>query len=180
MPLTESRRSSVTRNVVRAFVAIWLLAAIALYFQWRGDQIRRGPVAQQITCINNLKQVRLAFVQWALDHNAQFPFNVSTNEGGTMELCTAGSDGFDSNAAFHFQVMSSELNTPRILICPEDRSRKPAADFGSLRSSNVTYRMRSGASLTDTNPTAILALCPVDGNTVYCDGSVKEGKDINH
>ena len=59
-------------------------------------------------CSNNLKQIGLAFRTWAIDNDGQFSFNVSTNAGGTMELCVRGSDGFDTNAALHFQVMSNE------------------------------------------------------------------------
>jgi hypothetical protein len=123
-------------------------------------------------CFNNLQQIGLAFRTWAIDNNGQFPFNVSTNAGGTMEYCARGADGFDSNAALHFQVMSNELSTPRILVCPKDQSRRPATRFPSLQASNVTYRVRSGTNLNESNPTAVLVVCPFDGNTVLCDGSV--------
>ena len=38
----------------------------------------------------------------------------------------------------------------------------------------LTYRIRSGAQLNDTNATEVLAVCPYDGNALYCDGMVKE------
>lgn len=137
---------------------------------------RHGGREKHISCDNNLKQIGLAFRTWALDNGGQFPFNVSTNAGGTMEFCATGSDGFDRNAARHFEVMSNELSTPRILVCPKDWSREPAAGFPSLQASNVTYRLRSGTNLNETNPTAVLVLCPFDGNTLHCDGSVTPGK----
>lgn len=132
------------------------------------------PRAMQITCVNNLKQIGLAFRQWALDNSDQYPFNVSTNNGGTMELCAGEKYGFDRNAAWHFLVMSNELNTPILLVCPKDRTKKPAGNFSSLQSSNVTYRLRSGPNLSEANPRAVLAICPIDGNILYCDGSVVE------
>jgi hypothetical protein len=51
-------------------------------------------------------------------------------------------------------------------------------DFGRLTAANVTYRLRSGTNIGDTHPREILAVCPVDGNTLYCDGTVldKNGK----
>lgn len=134
------------------------------------------PNARRITCVKNLKQIGLSFRGWALDNAGQFPFNVSTNAGGTMEFCAKGADGFDGNAALHLQAMSNELTTPILLVCPKDSSRKPAAGFPSLQASNVTYRLHSGTKINESNPTAVLAFCPVDGNTLYCDGSVKVAK----
>ena len=127
-------------------------------------------------CVNNLQQIGLSFRTWALDNDGQFPFNVSTNAGGTMEFCAPGGDGFDGNAVLHFQVMSNELSTTRILVCPRDWTRKPATWFPSLQASNVTYRLHSGVDINMSNPTAVLAFCPFDGNTLHCDGSVTQGK----
>jgi hypothetical protein len=154
------------------------LALVVLALVLLGYLLTRPPGdwhrSSRLGCPNNLKQIGLAFRTWAIDNDGRFPFNVSTNAGGTMEFCARGADGFDSNAAQHFQVMSNELSTPRILVCPKDWSRKPAAGFPSLQSSNVSYRLHSGTNLNESNPTAVLALCPFDGNTLNCDGSVTE------
>ena len=48
--------------------------------------------AQSISCVTNMKQIGLAFRLWEGDNNDQFPFNVSTGKGGTLELCDRGSD----------------------------------------------------------------------------------------
>jgi hypothetical protein len=134
--------------------------------------------AQHITCVNNLKQIGLAFRLWEGDHGDQYPFNVSTNAGGTLEFCVVGKDGFDRNTFLHFQVMSNELSTPKLLICPQDRSKKAATNWTSLGPENITYRLRSGRNVSEANPRAILAVCPVDGNVLYTDGTVldKNGK----
>lgn len=128
--------------------------------------------AEEITCVNNMKQIGLAARIWALDNNDQFPFNVSTNKGGTLELCQPGADGFDQNAIYHFRVMSNELSTARILICPADKGKQPALDFANLQPANLSYQMRSGAELTDTNFNAVLAICPIHHTVLRCDGSV--------
>jgi hypothetical protein len=105
-----------------------------------------------------------------MDHHDQFPFNVSTNEGGTRELCARGGDAFDSNAWMHFRVASNELSAPAFLVCPKDRKRKPARDFQSFGPKNVTYRLRSGPNVTQDNPNEVLVVCPLHGMAVCTDG----------
>src|SRR5262245_27038263 len=75
-----------------SFVTTMLLAAMLL-----PALARAKARAQSISCVGNMKQIGLSFRTWALDHNAQFPFNVSTNAGGTRELCSMSSDGFEQN-----------------------------------------------------------------------------------
>ena len=78
-------------------------------------------------CVNNLKMIGLCFRQWALDNDDKFPMQVSTNSGGAMEWARQGI------AWPVFQVMSNELNTPKILICPQesDTNRYVAWNFAS-------------------------------------------------
>jgi hypothetical protein len=132
--------------------------------------------AQSISCINNMKQVGLAFRTFAIDNDGNFPFNVSTNKGGTLELSLPASDGFDRNAVFHFQVMSNELSTPKILVCPADSKKQPALDFLSLQPVNVSYQVRSGTNIVETNPEEILAVCPIHNHVLRCDGSVQTSR----
>jgi competence protein ComGC len=77
--------------------------------------------APRIQCVNNLKQIGLAFRTWALDHNDTYPMQVSMTNGGTLEAI--------SYPFMTFRVISNELSTPKILICPADRQRACATDF---------------------------------------------------
>jgi len=91
-----------------AAVVFCVLAAVAIVYLTGGSfDSYDEPRAMRINCINNLKQVGLSFRQWALDHGDQYPFNVSTNAGGTMELYAVGSGGFDNNAAFTSKLRST-------------------------------------------------------------------------
>jgi hypothetical protein len=72
---------------------------------------------------------------------------VSTNKGGTMEFA----DG--ANTFRHFQVMSNELSTPKVLICPAD-TRAAAGNFVRLKNHNVSYFV--GLDATDTSPQMLL------------------------
>jgi prepilin-type processing-associated H-X9-DG protein len=107
---------------VLAILAAMLLPALA------GAHDR----ARRIQCVNNLKQCGLAFRIWAGDNSDLNSMAVSTNKGGTMEFNT-GAGTFR-----HFQIMSNELNMPKILVCPAD-TRVAAADFAHLENQNISY-----------------------------------------
>lgn len=130
--------------------------------------------AQSIQCANQMKQIGLAFKTWALDHNGQYPFNVSTNSGGTLELCSPGPDGFDRNAAVHFSVLSNELSSPFILVCPGDRTKQRAFTWHNLQSINVSYQLRTGSNVNESHPDQVLAVCPIHGGVIHSDGSVEQ------
>lgn len=89
--------------------------------------------SSRISCVNNLKQVGLSFRIWADDNGGNFPMHVSTNAGGSREWVAVGA------VAPHFAVMSNELATPRILVCPEDARRQAATNFAALRASQISY-----------------------------------------
>jgi len=131
--------------------------------------------AQSINCVNNMKQIGLACKVWALDHNDQFPFTVSTNAGGTMEWVLTDADGTDRNPAVHFQVLSNELSTPKILVCAADLSKTALADFRNLSAANVSYQLRTLPSVNETNPQQVLAICPIHHHVLLVDGSVQQG-----
>ena len=103
--------------------------------------------ARRIQCVNNLKQCGLAFRIWEGDNGDQLPMAVPTAKGGTKEFDT-GADTFR-----HFQVMSNELSTPKILICPAD-TRLVANHFASLKNQNVSYFV--GLDANDANPQRFL------------------------
>ena len=87
-----------------------------------------------IPCSNRLKMVGIAFRTWASDNRDLYPMQVSSNQGGTREWIGT------TNVFVHFLVMSDYLNTPKVLLCPSDTSRKVAAAFAtSFGNSNISY-----------------------------------------
>ena len=108
------------------------------------------PHVSRINCMNNLKQVTLAFRVWAQDNNNdKYPMAVSFTNGGAMEAIQGG------NPMMVFQVMSNELSTPRILVCPDDEDHQYATNFDpSLSTHNVSYFVNPDVS--DENPRDIL------------------------
>lgn len=96
--------------------------------------------AKRITCVNHLKQLGLAFQMFAHDHQGKLPMQVTVRDGGTEELVNGTnheSAGFTS-AYRHFQTLSNELVTPKILLCAMD-TRLAAENFPTLKNTNVSY-----------------------------------------
>ncbi len=166
------------RNLTRLIIVVLLATVWLFYLHWNKARIENGRQVMEINCVNNLKQIGLAFKIWAGDHGDQFPFNVSTNAGGSLELCAPDKDGFDRNAFRYLKTMinDGELTVPLLLVCPQDHSKKPATSWNYLQATNITYRFRCGTNVTDGNPKTILAICPIDGNILYADGTVMRGK----
>ena len=162
-------------SIVFSLVVLGLLLPALSKAKQRAQRVGMEPIGQRNNCQNNLRQVGLAFKVWALEHNDHFPFNVSTNAGGTLELCAMGRDGYDTNAIAHFRVIANELGTPSLLVCPNDSNKRPAADFSNLQPENITYQLRTGTNVDSENPQEVLAVCPVHGNQLYCDGNVRKG-----
>ena len=120
------RLSAFTRVELVAIVAVaGVLAGLAACALADATAKSRG-----ICCNCRLKQIGLAFRIFAYDHGGAFPMSISTNKGGSMEHA--------SEAFRHFQAISNELSTPKILACPSD-TRKPAPDFSALSNANISY-----------------------------------------
>jgi len=105
--------------------------------------------AQRIRCTSYLKQTGMSFRQWAIDKTNLYPMHVSVEFAGTKERIALG------ETFRHFEVMSNELNTPLILVCPADKERVAARSFSpGINNSNVSYFV--GLEADETNPQGFL------------------------
>jgi competence protein ComGC len=98
----------------------------------------------RIRCVNNLKQIRLAFHIFAYDHNDLFPTQLADAQGGAMESAARG-DVFRV-----FQVMSNELSVPKTVICPSD-NRVAATNWTTFSNHNTSYFLGLDATTSRTN-----------------------------
>jgi prepilin-type N-terminal cleavage/methylation domain-containing protein len=86
--------------------------------------------AQRINCVSNLKQIGLAFRLWEGDNNDRYPMTLSFSQGGAEEFIYQGNTAptIKYNPGVVYLVMSNELGTPKILVCPSD-TKNPATNF---------------------------------------------------
>ena len=104
--------------------------------------------AQQITCVNNLKQVGLAYRIWAGDHKNNLPHSI-------LDL-------------------TNELGTPNLLICPADpnHTRAPAGSPAVWNSANFSYEFLVFDVPEDQVLNRVIVRCPIHNNELRGDGSV--------
>ena len=147
-PMSNRTRRPSGFTVVEILVVmaiLFLLAAVLLPAMTRGN--KRSP---HISCTSNLKQIGLSFRLYSNDHEDKFPFAVSNQFGGTMEFTNS------PQVIRHFESMSNEMVTPKILVCPSDPGRKKATDFYSpLANRNLSYFV--GLDAREDNPQLILS-----------------------
>ena len=98
----------------------------------------------RINCVNCLKQLVVGYRVWATDHDDKFPMQVSVTNGGTFELIPT------AEAIVHFLAISNEINTPRLLFCPQDEKKSEAYSFfTNISNVNLSYFISFDATEAD-------------------------------
>jgi len=147
MKLRIAHRQIAALTRVEVAVVISIMALLAAFVLPKLENAKKK--AQRITCCNHLCQINLSFRLWEGDHTNRYPMSVSTNFGGTREYVNRG------ETFRHFQVMSNELSTPLILVCPSD-VRQPVKDFvTNFDNSTVSYFV--GVDADESNPQMLLS-----------------------
>lgn len=129
------------------FTVVELLAVVALIALLASTVLpalaRTKASAQRVNCTDNLKRISLAFQLWGSSHSDAYPMRVPVSSGGYADYVgvrTVTTSQTSNRGVFgFFMVMSNELSTPHVLICPaENEGRLPATTFSSTISVGAT------------------------------------------
>jgi prepilin-type processing-associated H-X9-DG protein len=116
---------------VALVIATVVLVAICLFPL---SLSRSRARASRISCVSQLKSICLAHRLFANDNGDQFPFALSNERGGSLSFANT------PQVSRHFEALSNELVTPKILICSQERARSRALHFQApLSNSNISY-----------------------------------------
>lgn len=122
----KQQKKKLAFTLIELLVVIAIIAILAAMLLPALAAAKRK--AQRISCVNNLKQVGLAFRVWEGDNNDKFPMAVPTANGGAEEnvwsqLTSAAATPSVTGETNVFGVMSNECSTPKILYCPSDAGK---------------------------------------------------------
>jgi len=127
------------RNRPTGFTLVELLVVIAIIGMLAGLLLPAFNAAtmraKRVVCLNNLRQLGLAFQMFAHDHNNQFPMRVPVGDGGSAEFSQSSPFPAASRA---FQSLATEGLPPATLICPAD-NRAPADNLADVQDLNLSY-----------------------------------------
>ncbi len=140
-------------ELIFVILVVFLLALVILPGMFRPHGCRL-----QVNCVNNLKQVGLAFRLWSGDNGDKFPMAYAGNPSYPLinhgnAWSVPGITGQYQYTAF--EAMSNELSTPKVIVCPQDK-RTAATNFTTdLNNSHVSFFV--GLDSDETRPQSFLA-----------------------
>lgn len=136
------RESHAPPHNFHAFTLVELLvvvAIVAIVFAMIPMATPRAKgKARRIKCVNNLKNVGLAFRIYASDHMERFPWELS-DQNGEIRI------NYSSDPTTYIRAVTDELSIPKIVNCPAD-TRFVVTNWSEFSRTNLSYFISPDAS----------------------------------
>lgn len=104
--------------------------------------------AESVSCGNYMASIGCAARLWAEDHDGHLPADLLS--------------------------MSNEVITPKILVCPGDHARQPAASWSVFTPADSSYEIVT-PDLKDGDTNGVFLRCKIHGHLGYADATVYDG-----
>ena len=183
MKANQKRKRARGFTLVELFVIVALLFFLTLLVP---PAFSRGQGrARRIQCANNLKQVGLAYEVWALGNGGLLPMQVGDGANAPPNLAQLMQANPMPVYTYQvFGVMSNELGSPKVLVCPADDSpvhtnflmvqdgtnNQPFAGQTTLCNLNLSYFVGRGAN--EETPQSVL----MGDRNIYGGGSISQSR----
>lgn len=139
-----------------AFTLLEMCVVIAVLALLASMLLPRKSAAQRVSCVNNEKEIGIAYRLWAGDNGNVNPSEQAVSRGGWADYLTNADQG--AVCWTNYAIMASDLfgQSPKILICPQD-TRSAATDFKANFRDNNHLSYFVGVSANDNYPQSIQA-----------------------
>ena len=117
-------------TLLELLVVISVIAILASLCSPALVRAKRGAIRTR--CQSNMRQAGLGLLSFASDHDGRFPWEIAPADGGSRDALLYFQ---------HWQAISNELGTLRLLHCPADRNRDVGLHLNEFNSLQISYTL---------------------------------------
>jgi prepilin-type N-terminal cleavage/methylation domain-containing protein/prepilin-type processing-associated H-X9-DG protein len=167
-----------TQTHRRAFTLIELLVVIAIILLFTAILFpvfgRTRENARRSTCQSNLRNIGLAFMQYAQDYDEQLPFSYN-NTGIAGYFGRTWTECLDSYNGIRTKVINSARAPGTIFKCPSDAVPPPSPTVGARRTYAIAFSNQRAIGVT-TGPNGAYSGRYAGGENVFVTGPTNYGR----
>jgi type II secretory pathway pseudopilin PulG len=142
----HSRRCSLrAMTLIEVLVIICVIAILASMLPVSLSSAK--PKAQRLACVNNLKNIGVAYRYFPGPQGEAYPASEPIKRGGWKDYLKTPDQGvltWTNYLLLSLNLPTNVVYSPKTLVCPAD-DRLPAHSFATLHNTNISYFVGAGA-----------------------------------